>query len=233
MTGLTHADILTLYNTFHSPIAAFDCGNRCSPYNEYGIPFCCDTRHVIPSAYQSEWRYLQDSTDLWHLWQAENPEDTIRLREQAQPGQVLIECRGHLQCQRGYRSIACRTFPFFPYISSSREFLGLSIYWEYVDRCWVISNLHAVTGDYCQEAVSAFEMIFVQSPADLDHFASFSESMRGEFKRKNRMIPLLHRNGQTYKISAGNERMHCVGSSDFPKFGVYRLAASLPFPGEE
>ena len=56
-----------------APIAALDCGERCTPYNEGGVPFCCDTRHTIPSAYQAEWEHLQVSSDLWHAYEPPDP----------------------------------------------------------------------------------------------------------------------------------------------------------------
>jgi hypothetical protein len=88
-----------LHSRFDAPIAALDCGERCAPYNERGVPFCCDTRHTIPSAYQAEWEYLQVSSDLWHAYQPPDANDTDRLAELTPAGQVLIECQGQTRCQ--------------------------------------------------------------------------------------------------------------------------------------
>jgi hypothetical protein len=81
MVSLTSGDIPSLYSLFEAPITALDCGKKCSPYNEHGVPFCCDTRHAVPSAYTGEWRYLQANTDLWHEWQGPTPQETERLRQ--------------------------------------------------------------------------------------------------------------------------------------------------------
>jgi hypothetical protein len=56
--------------------------------------------------------------------------------------------------------------------------------------------------------------------------------MRDEFSKKRRAIPLLHRNGGTYKISPGSERLRKVAVDQLPKHGPYKLAASMPFPDE-
>ena len=45
--------------------------------------------------------------------------------------------------------------------------LGLSYYWEYEDKCWVISNLHLVTEEYKQQFLTAFEIIFERIPGNL------------------------------------------------------------------
>ncbi len=148
VSGIKPVFFDSLYADFQSPISTFDCGDRCAPHNEYGAPFCCDTRHAVPTAYESEWRYLQENTNLWHLWQADTPAETSRLQQETPPGQVLIECLGHPLCQRDYRSLTCRAFPFFPYLTSQGTFIGLSYYWEYEDRCWVISNFQVVNQTY-------------------------------------------------------------------------------------
>ena len=157
-------EFAALYTGFSAPIAALDCGEKCAPYNERGVPFCCDTRHVLPSAYQAEWEYLQAGTNLWHEWHSTDPHLELEIHAAAPEGQVLIECLGHRLCQRGYRSIACRAFPFFPYLTREGEFIGLSYYWEYEDRCWVISHLAAVSSEYAGQFFVAFDALFSAYP---------------------------------------------------------------------
>ena len=232
MPDLTSGDFAALYPRFNAPIAALDCGARCAPYNERGVPFCCDTRHAVPTAYLPEWEFLKESTDLWHLWEAEQPAETARLQDQTPPGQVLIECLGHRLCQRGYRSITCRSFPFFPYNTRAGEFIGLSYYWEYEDRCWVISNLQIVSPDYRAEFIAAFDWLFEKWPDERESFRYHSTMMRRIFGRRGRAIPLLHRNGEAYKITPRNGRLRRVPVESLPKFGSYKLAAQMPFSDE-
>ncbi len=225
-------DIQDLYARFRAPIAQLDCGKRCAPYNENGIPFCCDTRHAIPAAYLEEWDYLQGNTNLWHTWEAEDPAETHRLQEETPPGQVLIACLGPERCQREFRSLTCRSFPFFPYLDQQGEFLGLSYYWEYEDRCWVISNLQVVTPSYRAEFIAAFEALFERMPAERENFFYHSGVMRQVFTHRRRTIPLLHRDGQLYKISPHSGRLRKISAGQLPKFGPYRIADLLPFPEE-
>jgi hypothetical protein len=226
------SEFATLYAHFHAPITNLNCGDKCAPYNERGAPFCCDTRHAVPTAYQSEWAYLQANTNLWHLWEGKSTGETSELREQTPPGQVLIACLGHEHCQREFRSITCRSFPFFPYINSQREFIGMSYYWEYEDRCWVISNLEVVSPRYRHEFTSSYETLFETMPGEIETFHYRSAQMRSTFSRSRRAIPLLHRNGRVYKITAHNERMRRVRIGEFLSFGWYEVAKRLPFPDE-
>ena len=53
VSDLNPEEFTTIYAGFHAPIAELDCGRKCSPYNEYAIPFCCDIRHTVPTAYKS------------------------------------------------------------------------------------------------------------------------------------------------------------------------------------
>jgi hypothetical protein len=221
-----------LYEGFNAPITEFDCGERCSPYNENGVPFCCDTNHAVPTALQTEWQFLQENTGLWRLWESEDPEETKQLQEDTPDNQVLIACQGHRKCQRGFRSITCRAFPFFPYITSQGEFIGISYYWEYEDRCWVINNLRVVSKKYREEFIATYTIIFESSEKELENFKHHSEHMREIFKKGKRSIPLLHRDGELYKISPLYEKMRRAAFASLPKFGPYKIAAGLPFPEE-
>jgi hypothetical protein len=225
-------DYAEFYSRFQAPIAAFDCGQRCAPHNEWGAPFCCDTRHAIPTAYLAVLEYLERHSDLWHLWQAQQPDETARLRSQAPVGQVLIACQGNAYCQRDFRSLTCRSFPFFPYLTRQGEFIGLAYYWEYEDRCWVISNLWVVTPEYRQQFIAAYDRLFEHMPAERENFRHYSAVMRRVFGRRRRALPLLHRNGHAYKITPRGGRMRRVSLESLPAFGPYRIAAEMPFPDE-
>jgi hypothetical protein len=226
-------DFDKIYSRFQSPIAAFDCGHKCAPYNENGVPFCCDLQHAVPTAYEAEWIYLQENTDLWRRINGEGNRDWTDLQAETPAGHVLIACQGHERCQRGFRSITCRSFPFFPYLNRGCDFIGLSYYWEYEDVCWVISNLQIVSPVYREEFIVVYETLFELYPDEVETFAYHSEVMRDMFSRERRAIPLLHKDGRFYKISPNNERMRRVQAADLPKFGPYKIAQQLPFPGEE
>jgi hypothetical protein len=229
---ITPADFAAVYARFQSPIAKLDCGKKCAPYNEKGVPFCCDIHHAVPTAYQEEWQYLKVSTDLWHLWNGENPEESNRLRGETPPGQELIACKGHHHCQRSFRALTCRAFPFFPYLTGEGEFIGLSYYWEYEDRCWVISNLQVVQPEYRAEFVAAYDHLFKAAPDERENFRHHSRIMREIFASRQRSIPVLHRDGLICKISPVTEKMRRISADSLPRFGPYRIAAKLPFPDE-
>lgn len=232
MSELSCYDYPKFYQEFDLPVTETDCGQRCASYNEGRKPFCCDTRHAVPTAYLSEWEFLQANTDLWHFWEAEECKETRRLNAQTPPGQVLIECKGHILCQRPYRSMTCRAFPFFPYISREKEFLGLSYYWDYEDRCWVISHLDQVTLAYRKSFIATYSRLFALQPSEFETFRHHSAMMRKIFGRKRRAIPLLHRNGKFYKISPHNGRMRAIHASQLGQYGPYKIVSKLSFPGE-
>jgi len=233
-------EIRKFYANFAAPIAHFDCGEKCASHNESGKPFCCDICHAVPTGYTCEWEYLISNTDLWYEWKAEQCTDTQeeaeaevkRLRKETPDTMVLMECLGPEQCQRDYRALTCRQFPFFPYIDSQGNFLGISHYWEYEEVCWVINHLEVVTSEYIRQFVQAFEFIFSRMPDEFENYKTHSEVTRDEMIEKKRALPLLHRNGYAYKISPHNERMRRVSVEKFPKFGPYKLAATMAFADE-
>lgn len=221
-----------IYGGFDAPISAFDCGKKCAPYNERGVPFCCDTQHAVPAVYDDEWAYLQANTDLWHAWQPDNPLEFERVRAETPDHMTLVACQGHTLCQRGFRSVACRAFPFFPYLTSEQEFIGLTYYWEYESACWVISNLDQVSDSYIQQFVNTFDRIFALKSEERQSYGRQSLNMRRVFARAGRSIPLLHREGGVYKLSARTGRMRQISPEHLPKYGPYEIARQLPFPDE-
>ncbi len=222
-----------LYSGFDAPISHLDCGKKCSPYNENGAPFCCDTRHAVPTVYTEEWVYLQENTDLWHVWQGSDAQETNLLESEKPHDQVLVECLGYLKCQRSFRSLTCRAFPFFPYITREGEFIGLSHYWDFEDRCWVISNLKVVSPEYLAEFFTTFDRLFNVRPEEFQAFQYHSMTMRRVFGRKHRTILLVHRNGNFYEVTPRDGRLRHINASGLPKFGPYEIAASLRFDDEE
>jgi hypothetical protein len=229
MSFLSSSQVRGLYDGFNAPIMSLNCGQKCAPYNG-GVPYCCDTCHSVPTAYPDEWGFLQGNTDLWHLWEAEDPEETQRLKEEAGPNLVLIECQGHEHCQRDFRSLVCRAFPFYPYIDSSGAFLGLSYYWDYWERCWVISNLDRVSPEYRREFVDTFEKLFALLPDEKLTFANHSAEVRTVFKNENSGVPLLHLDGNDYYIDPFTEKIE--PAAEFPKYEPYEIADDLLFEDE-
>jgi hypothetical protein len=109
-------DIRALYDGFDIPITALDCGQKCSPNNPNWKPFCCDICHAVPAVYTSEWDYLRTGTNLWQTWRGDECtlSGGIEEREETPDGMVYLACLGPAQCQREFRALSCRQFPFFP-----------------------------------------------------------------------------------------------------------------------
>ncbi len=229
---LAENDIVWIYDHFTSALCPRDCGERCAPHNEGGQPFCCDTRHAVPTAYDVEWEYLRRRTDLWHVWHGENLAETDRLGEETPRGSTLIECLGSARCQRDFRSITCRAFPFFPYLDGRANFIGMTYYHEYRDRCWVISHLEEVTPQYREEFFRVYDTLFERLPEEKENFSIHSAEMRRVFAKSRQRIHLLHRDGKAYAISPQSEKMEEISVKNLPLFGIYKLTAELPFPDE-
>jgi len=134
----------------------------------------------------------------------------------------LLACLGPDQCQREYRSLSCRQFPFFPYITSDYGFLGMAYNWEFEDTCWVISHLGKVSEGYHQEFIEFYDDFFSTWPHELDHYAARSEQMREYFITQNRSIPILHREGGCFLLRPINERLRGIDPERLPQYGSYR-----------
>lgn len=224
-------DFCRLYDSFDAPVTAIDCGQKCAPHNPSGKPFCCDICHAVPVAYRQEWSYLRQNTDLWHEWRgnecADEPIDPAELREQTPENMILLACKGPAHCQRPLRSVSCRQFPFFPYITSDDRFIGLTYEWAFESTCWIISNLWAVTDLYREAFIRAYDELFNQWPEEIDNYCVTSEDLREHFAAQKRRIPILHRKGGFYLLSPTSERLERVPPDRLRRFGPYRQGVGL------
>lgn len=205
-------DVRQVYEQFDEPVTGVDCGVMCAPHNPAGVPFCCDICHAVPAAYRQEWTYLRRHTDLWHVWRGDEcaqevADDSKDLRGETPENMLLLACKGAAHCQRKFRALSCRQFPFFPFITSDFRFIGLAYDWAFEGSCWVIGNLGLVREAFCREFVQAFDRLFELWPEELEGYAVHSEKMREYFAHKRRRIPILHRRGGLYLLSPGSERM--------------------------
>jgi hypothetical protein len=215
-----------LYDHFDSPVTEVDCGVKCAPLNPNKIPFCCDICHAVPAAYHQEWEYLRSNTDLWHPWRRDecpqDPDDPDELRAELPGHMVFLACQGPADCQRQFRAVSCRQFPFFPFITSDDRFIGLAYEWKFEETCWVIRNLAMVTSAYRKEFVRFYDELLSTWDEEFEGYANLSDEMRQYFAEQKRRIPILHRNGGYYLLSPGSERMQRVPVGQFQRFEAYQ-----------
>ena len=166
-----------IYKRFSASISErYDCGRMCAPLNG-GEPVCCSTQHAVPIVTTHEWEVLKKRTKMWHKFK---PFDaaTREIVNDLDSHCKAIECRGAKHCERDNRTLACRSFPFFPYFTKERELVGLSYYWTFEDRCWVISNLTIVEQEFIDEMIDTHEFLFRKDEDEKDAFVEQSASMR-------------------------------------------------------
>lgn len=220
-----------IYQMISQPLSEIDCGEKCGPFNDYGVPVCCDINLIIPSAYEAEWEYLKEVTDLWQPWSGSNPIDE-ELENDVQEGQVLLQCLGYQHCQRPFRTMTCRAFPFFPYLDTGGDFIGLAYFQEYREMCWIISNLSVVTAAYKADFQRAFELLFNQYPDSKESYFHYSSYLRDEFARSDDKIILLDFIGNVFLVDPDSEALQKVRYEDLESFGPFSITKDLIFPDE-
>jgi hypothetical protein len=209
----------TIYAGLDAPVSRYDCGQYCAPHNG-GVPVCCSTQHAIPVARVEEWKFLKGRTDLWRIYQPVTKAER-KIKDELPNDCRALVCKGAALCERNHRTLSCRTFPFFPYITKDYAFAGLTYYWHFEDLCWVISNLQIVEHDFVREFVSTFELLFRRLPGELETFRDYSASMRRAFSRMKKTIPLIGRDGGHFEVIPGSGEIRPARAEDFPKHGPY------------
>lgn len=220
-----------LYRDFDMPLCEINCGLKCGPYNDYGVPICCDIHQVIPSAFDLEWRFLKENTDLWQPWSSADRYDG-KLDDEILDGQVLLQCKGYQACQREFRTLTCRAFPFYPYLDSEENFRGLAYYPEFRFDCWIISNLEVVTQSFKSAFQCAFERIFELYPDYRQNYIAYSGYERQKAAEENEMIVLLGFTGDVHLIDPLTEADNPVQYKDLTAYGPFEITRELRFPDE-
>jgi hypothetical protein len=221
-----------LYKDFSSPITGVDCGLKCGPYNDYGIPICCDICQVVPSAFEEEWRYLESETDLWSRWEGSSTSEGKELLQELERGQIPLQCLGHEHCQRQFRTITCRAFPFLPYMDSRGKFVGFTYYPDYRELCWIISNLSLVTLAYKKEFQRCFQEIFEYFPEMKKNYQEYSAYLRDMIPSKDNDLVFFDFIGRVFQINPSKGIPQEVSYQDLQSFGPFEVSKDLVFSDE-
>ena len=191
----TPKDYARIYKRLQAPISTvYDCGKKCAPFNN-GEPVCCTTGHAIPIVEHSEYELLKSRTDMWKPFKAKSAGDRAEIADLKGSDCRAVECNGARHCERDNRSMACRTFPFYPYFNPDGEMVGLATYWAFEGQCWVISNITIVEKPFVDEMIEAHEMLFKADPQWAHTYKEQSATMRRVHSRKNEKFPVIARDG--------------------------------------
>lgn len=217
--SLKPGDFASLYEGFTAPVSRFDCGRKCAPLNG-GEPVCCTTQNAVPVVHKVEFELLKTRSDLWKRFK---PYDyaTKQIVEELTPDCCAIECKGGRFCERENRTIACRGFPFYPYLTRQKEFVGIGTYWVFEDRCWMMSNLEIVDRTFVEQFVATYEALFVKDPGEFKTYVDFSASARRVYSRWKREIPLLGRSGELLIVEPSSGAIRKGKTKDFPKVAPF------------
>jgi hypothetical protein len=198
--GITAKDYAEIYRRLQAPISKkYDCGKKCAPHND-GIPICCDIENAIPIVDKPEWALLKTRSELWKRLRPTTPSQKKEMATLVDSDSCAIQCKGVAFCERDNRSLACRSFPYFPYFDGE-EFIGLAHYWIFEGQCWVIANPWIVEKPFVDEMVDAHEFMFKQDKKWEETYVEYSATMRRVFSRRKQRFLILHRDGGKYWVT--------------------------------
>jgi hypothetical protein len=196
----TPKDYAQIYKKLQAPISrVYDCGKKCAPYNN-GLPVCCTTDNAIPIVERSEYELLRSRSDLWSPFKPQNASDRAEIADLKGSNCRAVQCKGAMHCERDNRSMACRSFPFFPYFNPEKELVGLAMYWTFEGQCWVISNPTIVEQPFIDEMIASHELLFKKDPDWQKTYLEQSASMRSVYSRKKKRFPVIARDGSYHWV---------------------------------
>ncbi|MFO1078241.1 MAG: hypothetical protein U1E73_11025 [Planctomycetota bacterium] len=190
--ALTQRQIEELLALLRAPVTAFDCGALCAPGNG-GVPVCCHAPTILPVLYKAEFALLRRRSELWRRHVPRG--DDAELRQRARPCDVFAVCKGHTHCERDNRALACRTFPFEPYLDHDDRFVGLVFAFEYAHLCPLIAGEHAIRPDFVAECCAMWRRMFELDADERAFYAGCSRTLRRQFGRLRERIPVFTERG--------------------------------------
>lgn len=223
----TPKDYAQIYKRLQAPISrVYDCGAKCAPFND-GQPVCCTTGHAIPIVEKSEYELLKSRTDMWTPFKPRSAADRAEIADLKGSACRAVECKGAAHCERDNRSMACRSFPFYPYFNPDGELVGLSTYWSFEGQCWVISNLLIVEKPFIDEMIDSHELLFKKDEDWAKTYREQSATQRRVYSRKGERFAVIHRDGGYFWVlpKSGGKMVPATRASlkklrsGFPNFG--------------
>ncbi len=187
---LKPSDFAELYKALPNAPAVFDCGKKCAPFND-GEPFCCDTGWVVPIAWREEFKYLQPRTNLWHEFRPRSTEEFEMIDEVDEDENIFIECKGPAHCERGFRSVSCRTFPYEPYFDNGGNLLGLIYNRVMEDKCYMVDRHNVVTKEFIRAFLRFFDLLIEKLPSERDLYMEQSRLYRQKMSRRKKPVVVL------------------------------------------
>jgi len=190
---LTKRQTDELLGILSSPVTPFDCGTLCAPGNG-GVPVCCHAESIVPVLYKAELAVLQKRSRLWRKYVPRTAQQKELVRD-TRPCDVFAVCKGAEHCERDNRSIACRTFPFEPYLDHAGELAGLVYNYEFKGTCPLIGSRHLILPEFIDQSLRLWERTFEFSEEERQFYLGHSQSLRRSFAQRGKRIPVFTRAG--------------------------------------
>lgn len=190
---LGEAQVEELLAILRSPVVGFDCGTLCAPRNG-GVPACCQASTVLPVLYEAELALLRRRSDLWRKHVPDGASGAALMRD-LRPCDTFAICKGHLHCERDNRSLACRTFPFEPYLDHDDRFAGLVFAYDLDHLCPLISSEHEILPEFVEQCCAMYRRLLELAPEERAFYSGISRSLRRSFAQKRSPIPVFTERG--------------------------------------
>jgi hypothetical protein len=111
-------------------------------------------------------------------------------------------------------------------VTRDRQVIGLTVYWIYEDRCWMISNLRLVETRFIRECLDTWRAIFAKDQEEWQTYVEYAATMRRVFSRWRRQIPVLDSDGRLLLVDPSTGDIRAGRVQDYPTYGPFRSEAA-------
>jgi len=181
---LTAKKLKQLYRLLSVRMTDFDCGKLCAPQN-CGVPYCCDGQKVTPVLFRDEYHWHRQQGTFWVKMPVRTPAER-KLVEESCSYNVFAVCPGVQGCRRPARSLACRLFPFEPFLDGMGSVRGLVYQNGDNGSCALMEKpQHLYNQIYIKNAIRAWQEL-------VDTFPEDRELYLRESRKRTRHAARLH-----------------------------------------
>ncbi|OGJ86583.1 MAG: hypothetical protein A2487_11715 [Candidatus Raymondbacteria bacterium RifOxyC12_full_50_8] len=171
-----------LYGMFTAPVIEGDCSVLCAHENR-GVPPCCSIRRHVPMLFKEEFAWLMKKTRMW------SPKRALFSNHHAI---MFCACKGVRECDRHYRSLSCRFFPFEPYMDDRGRFLGATWMYSVEKTCPLVGSApEKVNQAFIDQFVRVWTKLFLVYHEEYEFYRAESRKLREAFARIDRNVQVF------------------------------------------
>lgn len=187
---LTHNDLEKMFDLMSHSMISFDCGQLCKETCSC-IPACCDNNTLFPLLFKEEYVWLTEHKGA--DWKSFKPcRKKYTEFKNLSDHLIFAKCPGIEKCNRDTRALACRFFPFEPYVDRKGKVLGLTFMTDDPEQCPLVTKpVKTFSKKYIRASIKVWQSLVDTFPDEKRLYKSESRKRERHAAKKGTRLRIL------------------------------------------